>query len=49
MKKLSLEQMEVISGGDEMDDFVGGLACGAALFGFWLAAIGCYNYFRNYN
>uniref|UniRef100_UPI00404A2FE4 hypothetical protein n=1 Tax=Flavobacterium sp. TaxID=239 RepID=UPI00404A2FE4 len=54
MKNLELNQMVKIVGGDDIDDFVGGLACGAALAGVftlnpmaWIPAIGCANYIRN--
>lgn len=56
MKKIELNQLEVLIGGDDFDDFVGGLACGAALASLFLPggfitgfipALGCANYIRN--
>lgn len=31
MKKIGTKKLELISGGDDIDDFVGGLACGASV------------------
>ena len=54
MKNLNLNQMEIILAGDDIDDFIGGLACGAALasvfvnpFLAFIPALGCYNFIRN--
>ncbi|SEC53223.1 hypothetical protein SAMN04489761_3248 [Tenacibaculum sp. MAR_2009_124] len=55
MKQLNLIEMEIVAGGDTIDEFIGGLSCGAAVAGFltgqfyvaWIPAAGCWNYFRN--
>ena len=53
MKTLDFDEMEVIVAGDDLDDFVGGLACGAAIgslfvnpFLAFIPIAGCANYLR---
>lgn len=54
MKTLDINQLEILRGGDDLDDIAGGLACGIAVgslitgnvLGTIFGGISCYNYLR---
>lgn len=53
MKTINIENLELVNGGSEMGDFVGGIACGASIgftiatagAGWWIVGLGCASLF----